>query len=585
MTDDFESITSSSVAQALASDYFSIYYVNTENDHFIEYSSSPQYQELKIEKAGEDFFHLSRKNIERVIHPDDREMFLEAFTKEKILVALFTRPTFTLTYRLMFGETPTYVHLKATRMKNREDSHIVIGVSNIDEQMKAKEAFERAHNASVTFSRIAQALAEDYFSIYYVDMNDDSFVEYSSDSFYNELGIEKSGEDFFNLSRKNILRVMHPDDQGAFLATFTKENIISVLDQHKTFTLTYRLLFGSASNWVSMKATRMKDTDGNHIIIGVNNIDAQMKLQEEYKKSTEDRITYGRIAQALAGDYFSIYVVNPDTDHFLEYSASDAYNELGIEKGGDDFFTLSRKNIERIIYPEDKDMFISVFTKENLMREMELHGIFTIKYRLMFGETPTYVSMKATLMDDEHGRHVIIGVNNIDIQMRREQDYAQSLNAAREKANRDALTGVKSKHAYVEKEEQLNQAIAAGQCEGFAVAVFDVNGLKTVNDTQGHAAGDELIRHACSIICNNFKHSPVFRTGGDEFVIIAQGQDYQNLEQLTAGLRQQNEKNLTSGGVVIACGAARFENDAQVLSVFERADAAMYENKKALKQR
>lgn len=197
MTGDIESVTAASVAQALASDYFSIYYVNTETDRFIEYSASSAYQDLGIETNGDDFFELSRKNIMRVIYPEDRDMFLQSFTKEKVLATLFAHPTFTLTYRLMFGDKPTYVHMKATRMKDRDDNHIVIGVSNIDEQMKAEAAYAESRAKALTYSRIAQALAEDYFSIYYVDMLTDRFIEYSSHASYDDLGIEKDGEDFF----------------------------------------------------------------------------------------------------------------------------------------------------------------------------------------------------------------------------------------------------------------------------------------------------------------------------------------------------------------------------------------------------
>lgn len=583
MLDDIQNISSSSVAEALSSDYFAIYYVNAENDRFIEYSASEEYRRFGIETSGEEFFDLSRKNIIHIIHPDDKDLFLDGFTKEKVLVALYMHPTFTMTYRLLLGGTPTYVHMKISRMRDRDDSHIVVGISNIDEQMKAKEAYERAHQDSVTFSRIAQALAEDYFSIYYVNVWDDSFIEYSSDESYRKLNIEKSGNDFFNLSRKNTMRVMYPEDQGAFLAAFTKENILNVLSEHRSFTLTYRLMLDGKPTWVSMKATRMNDTHGEHIIIGIYNIDAQMRQKEEYQKSEEERITYARIAQALAGDYFSIYVVDPETKHFLEYSATEEYDALGFEKGGEDFFNLSRANIERAIYPEDYGMFLEQFTEERLIDEMARRGIFTLKYRLMFDGQPAWVSMKATLMEDDHGSHIVIGINNIDAQIRREQEYNYKLSVAREKANRDPLTGVKSKHAFLDKEEQLNHAITEGKARGFAVIVCDVNGLKEVNDTQGHNAGDLLIKEAAMVICRTFKHSPVFRTGGDEFVVISEGQDFDNLDTLVEEFRLRNERSRSEGDVVIACGASTFDGDESFSAVFDRADTAMYENKSALK--
>ena len=435
-------VSQSSVAQALAADYFCIYYVNTETNRFIEYSASPEYKALGLPVTGDDFISFSRERFDAIVYQDDRERFLETFTKANIVAALDARTTFTMTFRMLFQGAVTYVHLKVTWMIEREGRHIVVGISSVDEQMKAREAFERAHHDSITYSRIAQALAEDYFSIYYVDMVTDRFLEYSSDDAYKELGIERSGEDFFGVSRENIRRVMYDEDQGAFLAAFTKENMQRVLDEHKTFTLSYRLLLGGKPTYVSMKATRMKDEDGNHVIIGVNNIDAQMRQQDQFRQSEEARITYSRVAQALAGDYFSIYVVEPDTDRFIEYSAMEEYDVLGIEKAGEDFFHLSRKNMERVIYRGDRDRFMAIFTKENIMSILERDGSFTMKYRLMFPDGPKYVSMKATLLEDQDGRHLIIGTNNIDAQMKREEAYRKQMAEARNHAKNDFLANM-----------------------------------------------------------------------------------------------------------------------------------------------
>ena len=70
------------ISRALAADYFCIYYVDTDTGRFIEYSSDEHYRTLGIEKSGEDFFGLCRKNIPRVVHPDDAELFLSLFTKD-----------------------------------------------------------------------------------------------------------------------------------------------------------------------------------------------------------------------------------------------------------------------------------------------------------------------------------------------------------------------------------------------------------------------------------------------------------------------------------------------------------------------
>ena len=223
--------------------------------------------------------------------------------------------------------------------------------------------------------------------------------------------------------------------------------------------------------------------------------------------------------------------------------------------------------------------------KETILKELKHDGIFTINYRLMLDGVPTYVSLKATRMEEPSDNHIIIGICSIDAQMKREQEYERELGIVKERVNRDALTGVKSKHAYVDAEAGLDRAIRGGTAEPFAVAVCDVNDLKKTNDTLGPKAGDQLLKDACAIICDTFKHNPVFRIGGDEFAAILRGQDYETRNGLLARFQEKNRRALDRGGIVVACGISEFrpEEDGAMAAVFERADAEMYRNKTELK--
>ena len=218
-----------------------------------------------------------------------------------------------------------------------------------------------------------------------------------------------------------------------------------------------------------------------------------------------------------------------------------------------------------------------------MMEEIGQNGIYELMYRLMIDGTPTYVSLKAALVEEKDGSRLIVGVSNIDARIKREQEYANNLTEARNKANIDALTGVKNKHAYADAEANLDRRIRENQPVAFAVTVCDVNGLKKINDELGHQAGDRFIRNACMIVCKVFAHSPVFRIGGDEFAVISQGADYENIDRLLDQIAEHNKKNADAAGVVIACGMSKFNNDNNVATVFGRADALMYENKKKLK--
>lgn len=126
----------------------------------------------------------------------------------------------------------------------------------------------------------------------------------------------------------------------------------------------------------------------------------------------------------------------------------------------------------------------------------------------------------------------------------------------------------------------------------YLMLTADMNNLKQINDEYGHKAGDLYIRGCCHMICEAFKHSPIFRIGGDEFAVIVQGQDYdERLERLKT-LRSEFERSFEQQDTDpwLRCSAAvgmaehAFDDNSFEL-VFKRADKAMYEDKKQFKEK
>ena len=158
-------------------------------------------------------------------------------------------------------------------------------------------------------------------------------------------------------------------------------------------------------------------------------------------------------------------------------------------------------------------------------------------------------------------------------------------------ANKDALTGVKNKIAYDSEVKAINKAIAAHEKISFGIAMVDLNYLKNTNDEFGHDVGDKALIKLTNLICDTFKRSPVYRTGGDEFIIILRGNDLNNidelLEQFNKGLDESIRKfNLPDDErISAAIGFAKFNKkiDRTVDDVFKRADTAMYERKREMK--
>ena len=311
--------------------------------------------------------------------------------------------------------------------------------------------------------------------------------------------------------------------------------------------------------------------------------DRRMEQRLAEERALEEHTAFTRIS-ALGGEYLSIYIVDPETEHYHEYSANTAYKSFGLPAEGEDFFNLTRALSRSLVYRKDLKRFMHAFTRENVLSEIERAGLFVLTYRLVIQEKPVYVQLKCAMVEEAEGRRLIVGINDVDAQVKQEQEYEKRLIQAEEKAMIDALTGVKSKYAYMEAEAQLDHQIETQSQPPFAVVVLDVNDLKKVNDTSGHQVGDQYLREASRMICQTFKHSPVFRVGGDEFAVIAQGHDYEHIDQLIRGIEELNRESTRAGGAVVACGMARFTDDTSVASVFRRADMDMYANKQRLKE-
>lgn len=157
-------------------------------------------------------------------------------------------------------------------------------------------------------------------------------------------------------------------------------------------------------------------------------------------------------------------------------------------------------------------------------------------------------------------------------------------------ANKDSLTGIRNKNAYDREVLRLEFELAKGN-KKFGIAMIDLNFLKVINDTYGHEHGNSAIKQLCYIVCHVFKHSPVFRVGGDEFVVILEKEDYMNSAYLVENFNSRLENILGDETlepwerVSAAIGYAIFDEtlDSSVNDVFSRADKNMYARKKEMK--
>lgn len=300
---------------------------------------------------------------------------------------------------------------------------------------------------------------------------------------------------------------------------------------------------------------------------------------------TDKQGIFDNIAESLALSYDIIYYISAESGNYTRFTSAKIYGQKEIKEDGKNFFTDAQINAEKIVVPKDLERVRFRLKKENIISALEVKKQFSFDYSLLIDNKPKFT--RATVSWARDGAHLIVGVEDIDDEINRQNALTDVLSLANEVTRRDELTGIKNKTAFNELADTVQSNIEKGlDYLPFAVIICDLNDLGLINDRFAHTTGDEYIIAACKLICNIFTHSPVFRIGGDRFAVFLRGIDYENRLALFEDLHEHVTENLTSqDGPVFAAGMAVFSagEDKSFRSVLERAENLMFADKKALK--
>ena len=299
----------------------------------------------------------------------------------------------------------------------------------------------------------------------------------------------------------------------------------------------------------------------------------------------DDKEALSQIALTLTHHFDSLYYIDIESGNYTEYIPHKLFKGLDIPAYGEDFFSEVQESASKCVHPDDLELVIKLHDKEAMLDRLYSNKSYSVVYRLILHGNIMHMRHFELMCDDR--KHIICCLENIEEEFRRKEEQEKDLQSARRMARMDALTGIRNKTAFTEYIATVDERIkAAPESCHFGVIMCDVNDLKKINDTRGHSFGDEAIQRTSRLICDTFDHSPVFRVGGDEFVVVLDGRDFDMREQLLAKLREESLANKRSrSGPVVACGMAVFDrvSDDRFEAVYKRADMEMYENKNELK--
>jgi diguanylate cyclase (GGDEF)-like protein/PAS domain S-box-containing protein len=192
-------------------------------------------------------------------------------------------------------------------------------------------------------------------------------------------------------------------------------------------------------------------------------------------------------------------------------------------------------------------------------------------------EVPVEISLSP--LDRSYGHAVICVIR--DVTNRRELERE-----LRYQSTHDAFTGLFNRRFFQAECDRLKR----GRGKDVAVVIIDVDGLKEVNDTLGHAAGDAHLKRLAQLLQSSFRAEDVVaRLGGDEFAVLLPGTGPDQLTEAVARLRRRVAEASSTGDhsteLSVSVGGAAAAEASSLDAAIAAADEAMYEDKRARRRR
>ena len=153
------------------------------------------------------------------------------------------------------------------------------------------------------------------------------------------------------------------------------------------------------------------------------------------------------------------------------------------------------------------------------------------------------------------------------------------LNKLKRMSSVDMLTGVLNRNEMNNRIEDLKNG--KGKLTNPGIVFADLNSLKKINDTDGHFAGDQVLKDAAFILQDVFAGEEIYRAGGDEFMVIVKNADDARLAELCNALKQKAAK---TEHVSFAAGYSSRPSSVQILEMLHEADENMYKDKEKFYQ-
>ena len=328
----------SNIANTLGDGFDIIYYVDTDDNSFIEFNAQGVMKTLDV-KTCNDFFEGFENVLEKIVYREDWNAVKDFINKEKLLSGLENDRAVSVAFRFFIEGRLVYYRLKAAKTPD-SDNHIVVTLENVDEEETAK-AERKA--ISIRDMAVISGLSDDFGCVVYVDYETLTEVHYRFDPVFEEFVPGWSQIDNFGKRLELLVNtVVHPADRDAFCAATAPSKVLEMVERDHMYFVNFRLKIEDEDVYYQIKFVKDENSE-NHVIAGFHSVDAETKREMASLEKAE-----------LANKAKSAFLFNMSHDIRTPLNAMIGFTDMAVKNIDDkskalDYLSKSKLSSEHLL--------------------------------------------------------------------------------------------------------------------------------------------------------------------------------------------------------------------------------------------
>ncbi|MCI6997492.1 MAG: response regulator [Eubacterium sp.] len=435
--------TQDNLIQALAIPYENIYAVNADTCEAVCYRMGQTMSERYGQKfAAGNYEKNICDYIENDVLEEDRHLFAKLRFVSGVNELLADRKTYYFNYRVLRNNRMQYFQCQIVK-PNRERNEFVVGFKNVDEEKQQELAQQRKVEEALTVVEqlnavlreemvIAGALSKEYHSLFKIDAKTGNMSLYRTD------GMGMSSEtlkklmmagDYDRIISLYIDRFVVHEDRERMQESARLDVLLEKVPETGLYKLGYRRIMNGVTAYYEMNVVKTVDQSGTvTFILGMRDVDEEMRRQ---LKQTREMEAQREIIEGLGSEYYSVLLVDPETDTVTTYRAEDEDGRAIADYFHRHNMCWSkglRGYAEELVSERSRSEFVEKLSLDHIRADGQ---DYSLTYEKLTDNGIIYLQARVAFVREKNGGlAAVVGTRNVDDLIKKERQQEMALQAA-----------------------------------------------------------------------------------------------------------------------------------------------------------